>query len=130
MASSSEPEVQAYNEALVLALRSCDPAVLRRFAQLWGDRLSNRGLKQLAKATDAVVESQPLRCTHFDAFRFFTPAAVPRNRLELTRPRTIDNDQPGCLHVVMDLYRFAYKLGPFCPSPVLGDAFELAADER
>ncbi len=27
--------------------------------------------------TDAVVESQPLRCSHFDAFRFFTPAAVP-----------------------------------------------------
>lgn len=28
--------------------------------------------------TDAVVESMPLRCTHFDAFRFFTDPARPR----------------------------------------------------
>ena len=26
--------------------------------------------------TDAVVEAHPIRCTHFDAFRFFTPDAV------------------------------------------------------
>jgi hypothetical protein len=29
--------------------------------------------------TDAVVDAHELRCTHFDAFRFFTPDAVPRN---------------------------------------------------
>ena len=54
--SSTEPDIRAYNEALVAALRSVDPAMLRRFAQFWGDRLGNRGLKQLANATDAVVE--------------------------------------------------------------------------
>lgn len=75
---------------------------------------------------DAVVESYGLRCTHYDAFRFFTPAAVPRNRWVLTRAATVDYDQPGCLHVNMDLYRFAYKIAPFCPSELVAEAFDLA----
>jgi hypothetical protein len=29
--------------------------------------------------TDAVVKSQPLRCSHFDAFRFFSPQTAPQN---------------------------------------------------
>ena len=80
--------------------------------------------------TDAVVEANSLRCTHYDAFRFFTDEAVPRNRLELTRPTTIDHDQPGCIHVTMDLYKFAYKVAPFGPAELTADAFELAADAR
>ncbi|MGL1409555.1 hypothetical protein ACSTIX_23730, partial [Vibrio parahaemolyticus] len=40
--------------------------------------------------TDAVVESHDLKCTHFDAFRFFTPDAVPRNRTALSRDLQID----------------------------------------
>lgn len=80
--------------------------------------------------TDAFVESQPLRCSHFDAFRFFSSQAVPRNRWELTRATTADHDQPGCLHVNMDLYRFAYKIAPFCPSELVADAFDLALAAR
>jgi hypothetical protein len=80
--------------------------------------------------TDAVVENQPLRCSHYDAFRFFTAEAVPRNRVPLTRQATTEHDQPGCVHVTMDLYRFAYKVAPFCPSDVVADAFELAAAAR
>ena len=80
--------------------------------------------------SDAVVEAQPLRCTHFDAFRFFTKAAVPRNRIALTRAATTEHDQPGCIHANMDLYRFAYKIGPFCPSDLMADAFELALAAR
>ena len=79
---------------------------------------------------DALVESQPLRCTHFDAFRFFTRAAAPLNRWELTRASTSEHDQAGCLHVNMDLYRFAYKIAPFCPSDLLIDAFEVARFTR
>ena len=30
----------------------------------------------------------------------------------------------------MDLYKAAYKLGPFIPSELLGDCFELAVDIR
>jgi hypothetical protein len=55
---------------------------------------------------------------------------VPRNRWELSRAATTEHDQPGCLHVNMDLYRFAYKIAPFCPSKVLADAFDLARKAR
>lgn len=81
-------------------------------------------------ATDLVVESHDLRCTHFDAFRFFTPAAVPRNRTELTRDEQPLFEQPGCLHAGMDLYKWAVKLGPLVPGELLLDTFELARDIR
>jgi hypothetical protein len=80
--------------------------------------------------TDAVVEAHPIRCSHFDAFRFFTPAAVGRNRLQPTRATQPDLEQPGCLHATMDLYKWAYKLSPAVPGELVADAFELAADVR
>jgi hypothetical protein len=80
--------------------------------------------------TDAVVESMPLRCTHFDAFRFFTDAAAPRNERQLTREQQITTEQPGCIHASMDLYKWAYKLGPLMASDLVADALELAADAR
>ena len=82
------------------------------------------------QTTDAVVEAHDLRCTHFDAFRFFTPEAAPRNRETLVRERKADLEQPGCLHAGMDLYKWAVKLGPVVPGKVLLDAFELARDIR
>lgn len=83
-----------------------------------------------AEGTDAVVEAADLRCTHFDAFRFFTPEAVPRNREALSRESQVQREQPGCLHAGMDLYKWAVKLGPLVPGEVLLDAFELARDIR
>lgn len=80
--------------------------------------------------TDAVVDSQPVRCTHFDAYRFFSAKARPLNRWELTRAGTTEHDQPGCIHVTMDLYRFAYKIAHYCPSRLMFDAFELAIRAR
>lgn len=80
--------------------------------------------------TDAVVESHELRCTHFDAFRFFTADAVPRNRDALTRDSQPELEQRGCLHAGMDLYKWAVKLGPLVPGELLLDAFELAKDIR
>ncbi|MBO0981098.1 3-methyladenine DNA glycosylase [Microbacterium sp. SD291] len=80
--------------------------------------------------TDVVVESNDLRCTHFDAFRFFTPEAVPRNRRPLSRDEQPLFEQPGCLHAGMDLYKWAMKLGPLVPGELLLDAFELARDIR
>jgi hypothetical protein len=68
----------------------------------------------------------PLRCTHFDAFRFFTGPARPRNAVQLTRLGQMEAEQPGCLHAGMDLYRFAAKLLPLIDSDLLMDAFELA----
>ncbi|GAA1228026.1 hypothetical protein GCM10009676_07990 [Prauserella halophila] len=80
--------------------------------------------------TDDVVQSLDIRCGHYDAFRFFTEQARPLNTLQPTRETQRDLDQPGCLHVGMDLYKWAYKLGPLVPSELLGDCFELAADVR
>ncbi|MGK5114312.1 3-methyladenine DNA glycosylase [Geodermatophilus sp. CPCC 205506] len=80
--------------------------------------------------TDAVVEAHPIRCSHFDAFRFFTPAAVGLNRLRPTRATQPDLEQPGCLHATMDLYKWATKLGPAVPGELLLDCFELARDVR
>ncbi|WP_254635584.1 3-methyladenine DNA glycosylase [Microbacterium sp. GbtcB4] len=82
------------------------------------------------EGTDAVVEDHDLRCTHFDAFRFFTPEAVPRNRAALTREDQPLLEQPGCLHAGMDLYKWAMKLGPLIPGELLLDTFELARDIR
>ena len=83
-----------------------------------------------AAGTDAVVEALDVHCTHYDAYRFFTPPARPRNALEPTRERQVALDQPGCLHATMDLYKWAYKLAPACPSELTGDCFALAQDVR
>jgi hypothetical protein len=80
--------------------------------------------------TDAVVESMPLRCSHFDAFRFFTSAAAPRNAEQLTRESQLRTEQPGCLHANMDLAKWALKLGPLLASELLVDCLELAAEAR
>lgn len=80
--------------------------------------------------TDAVVEAHPVRCSHFDAFRFFTPEARPVNRLQPTRENQPELEQPGCLHANMDLLHAALTLGPACPGDLLLDAFELARDIR
>jgi hypothetical protein len=80
--------------------------------------------------TDAVVEAHPVRCTHFDAFRFFTPDAVPLNRLQPTRAGQVDLEQPGCLHASMDCHKWAGKLGPAVPGELALDCFVLAGDVR
>jgi hypothetical protein len=83
-----------------------------------------------AAATDAVFESIPLRCSHFDAFRFFTAAATRRNTLDLNRQAQAATEQPGCVHANMDLYKWCYKLGPLVDSELVLDCLELAADAR
>jgi hypothetical protein len=80
--------------------------------------------------TARVVEDNRVRCSHFDAFRFFTPAARPLNRIQPTRETQHDNEQPGCLHANMDLYKWAYKLSPLVESELVADAFALARDIR
>lgn len=74
----------------------------------------------------SVVESADVCCTHFDAFRFFTPAAAPRNRIALTRDTMDQFDQRGCIHVTMDLYRHAFKIAPWVSGELIADALELA----
>lgn len=80
--------------------------------------------------TDAVVESHQIRCSHYDAFRFFTPAAVGLNRVQPTRGTQVELEQPGCLHAAMDCHKWATKLGPAVPGELALDCFELARDVR
>ncbi|MFN5598536.1 3-methyladenine DNA glycosylase [Gemmatimonas sp.] len=75
---------------------------------------------------DALVESRPVACSHFDAFRFFAPAAKPMNRLPLAWATRYDAEQPGCIHANMDLYRWAYSSMPWVGSDLLAECFALA----
>ena len=79
-----------------------------------------------SKQTDQVVEENRIRCSHFDAFRFYTPDAVPLNSLAPSRENQRSMEQPGCLHANMDLYKWAYKLAPLLPSELVMDCFELS----
>ena len=79
-----------------------------------------------AEGTAALVDDVKVRCSHFDAYRFFTPAARPLNELRPTRATQADHEQPGCLHANMDVYRWAYKLSPLVDSDLVADCFELA----
>lgn len=76
------------------------------------------------------VETHPIVCTHFDAYRFFTEDAKPLNKSHLTRETFDQNEQPGCLHTNMDLYKWAFKLYPWVGSDIILDAFRLAMQAR
>ncbi len=89
----------------------------------WPLRLSLRD-------TAAVVDTTRVRCSHFDAYRFFTPPARALNLVQPTRDNQPDLDQPGCLHANMDLYKWAYKLAPLVASELVADCFALAREIR
>ena len=83
-----------------------------------------------ADGTDAVVESHRIACSHFDAFRFFTPAAMPLNTLSPAAGDRPEFEQPACLHAGMDLYKHAFRLSPMICSDLVADAFDLAWEIR
>lgn len=89
----------------------------------WPLRLGSAG-------TDAVVDGLTVRCGHFDAFRFFTAEARPRNTVQPTRASQPELEQPGCLHANMDLFKWAYKLDPYVPAELVADCFALALRMR
>ncbi len=89
----------------------------------WPLRLGRRG-------TDDVVRAHQLRCTHFDAFRFFTPPAASRNLLAPALDTRDRLEQPGCLHASMDLYKWAYRLVPVISSELVLDCFRFAREIR
>jgi len=96
------------------------------------DRIRHSGwpLRLSPADTDRVVAERGVRCSHFDAYRFFTEPARPLNALRPTRERQPELEQPGCLHATMDLYKWAYKLSPLVGSDLVADCFELAREVR
>ncbi|MFK3980167.1 3-methyladenine DNA glycosylase [Micromonospora sp. NPDC050397] len=87
-------------------------------------------LRLSPEQTASTVERNGVRCSHFDAYRFFTAPARPLNLLNPTRESQHDLEQPGCLHGNMDLYKWAYKLSPLVPSELVAEAFALAREIR
>ncbi|MBA2716637.1 MAG: 3-methyladenine DNA glycosylase [Propionibacteriales bacterium] len=82
------------------------------------------------EGTAEVIRSHRISCTHYDAFRFFTPAARPLNAVQPGRETRERHEQPGCLHATMDCYKWAYQLAPFTSAELVADCFELAREVR
>lgn len=76
------------------------------------------------------VESQNLCCTHYDAYRFFTSEAEPRNAYKLILEDRLQNEQSGCLHANMDLYKWSTKLWPWIGADFIAKAFAVALKGR
>lgn len=92
-----------------------------------GERLP---LRLSQEATDAYVRSRPIQCSHFDAFRFFSPDAKNFNRIQPTKETRLENEQCGCLHTNMDLYKLATHCMPWVGSELLWRCFEYAVSAR
>lgn len=88
------------------------------------------GLRLPDAEIDQFVESRPIRCSHFDAFRFFTPDAKPLNQLQPTLEGRPGQEQPGCIHANMDLYKWCFKSLPWADGTLLLDCFALALQLR
>jgi hypothetical protein len=103
---------------------------LHEWAMVYGQAEQRRHgawpLRLGAEGTDAVVRASSVRCTHYDAFRFFTPGARPLNKIVPTLDARVENEQPGCVHVTMDLFKWAMKAQPWVSAELAADAFELA----
>jgi hypothetical protein len=76
------------------------------------------------------VAQQPIRCSHFDAFRFFSSSAKPLNRIQPSPDNRAGMEQPGCLHVNMDMYKWAFKFSPWISSEHVQASLRLAIKTR
>lgn len=98
-----------------------------------GDEVRHRESVPLRLSQDEIdrlVSSSPICCSHFDAFRFFTPDAKKFNRLSPTLLSREEFEQPGCIHANMDLYKWAYKSSPWISSDLLRETLFFAIEAR
>ena len=79
---------------------------------------------------DHLVSTRTITCSHFDAYRFFSPGALTLNKLKPTLDGRQDSEQCGCLHTNMDLYKWASKCMPWVGSDLLWQCFKLALKAR
>ena len=93
-------------------------------------RHSDFPMRVTAAQVRETVDAVGLRCTHIDAYRFFTDEATPLNPLAPTRATQPDLEQPGCLHASMDLYKYAMWFQPMVPGELVADCFALARGAR
>jgi hypothetical protein len=144
-ASTNPARLERHRARLALAIRLLeatagrDPQLgcfgMHEWAMVYGQqqdevRHSSSPLRLTPDEIVDVVDEVGLRCTHIDAFRFFTAAAVPLNAHEPTRATQHEWEQPGCLHANMDLYKYAMWFSPFVGSELISDCFALARRAR
>lgn len=108
---------------------------LHEWAMVYGqgvEQVRHQGYELRMSPEDlaAFVASQAVCCTHYDAYRFFTPAARPLNAFSPTLETRLEMEQSGCLHANMDLYKWCYKLWPWVGSDLVGETFALAVTAR
>ena len=89
----------------------------------WPLRLGESG-------TAAVVESLPVRCTHFDAFRFFTDSARPLNAVQPTRSRAGRPRAAGLPARRHGPVQVGLHVRPVVAAELVADCFALARDIR
>ena len=83
-----------------------------------------------AAGTDGVVESHPIACSHFDAYRFFTGPARPRNALSPGRDDRPAHEQPALSPRRHGPLQARVPAHPMISSDLVADCFELARDIR
>lgn len=93
-------------------------------------RHSRQPLRMSVTEISSVVDHVGLRCTHIDAFRFFTEEAAPLNAARPTRDNQAMLEQGGCIHANMDLFKYAMWFQPYVPGDLVLDCFELALQAR
>jgi hypothetical protein len=108
---------------------------MHEWAMVYGQDRSERRhpetpLRLSPAAVRSTVAEVGLRCTHFDAYRFFTVEALPLSQLTPTREKQAQLEQSGCIHANMDLYKYAMWCAPYLPSEIGADCFELARRAR
>mmetsp|Transcript_17449 Transcript_17449/g.28174 ORF Transcript_17449/g.28174 Transcript_17449/m.28174 type:complete len:315 (+) Transcript_17449:174-1118(+) len=91
-------------------------------------RVSQREINEL-------VVSKGVNCTHFDAYRFFSPDAFDFSKhghLMKTCDRATGQqlENPACIHTAMDTFKVAYKFYPLINSELLLESLELSIDAR
>ncbi|RYG93731.1 hypothetical protein EON65_58480 [archaeon] len=88
-------------------------------------------LRVTQQTIDDLVEKGGLKCTHFDAWRFFHPATKAWNMIpSMSRTNQRVYEQPGCVHSNMDLFKYAFQLYPFLSSSLLRASLSLALHAR
>ena len=96
------------------------------------EALRHKGHRLRLSPTDlaSFVESQTICCSHYDAYRFFSNEAHPRNVLNPLLETRLQMEQGGCVHANMDIYKWATKLWPWVGSDFIAKAFIFALEGR
>jgi len=110
--------------AMLYHKSALDPPPSGRFQP----RLQRRVSQEVLNET---VEKIGVRCTHFDAMRFFSEESRAFSKFDgISREEAMKRESPCCVHSTMDLLKIATRLGPvFSSSTVLG-ALKLAIKAR